>query len=102
MSMFFVGALFFVVFFSSLFFLHRIVWKRAVERPVAEGLAKGSPVAGFTDDLLRHKWPVVIALAVLVFLDKTFHAFGGVMESRWVIAGVVVVIFGARQVMGKG
>lgn len=44
---------------------------------------------------------MVGALAVLVFLDKTFHVFGGVMESKWVLAGVVVVIFGVRQVMGR-
>lgn len=44
-----------MLFFGSLLLLQRVVWKQAVKKPVAEGLAKGLPVAGFTDDLLRHK-----------------------------------------------
>ena len=101
MSPFVIGVVFVVVLLTSILVLNRLVWKQAVEKPLAEGRARNSPVAAFTDDLLRHKWLVVISLALVVFLDKTFHMFGGVMESRWVIAGVIVVIFGARQVMRK-
>ena len=87
--------------FSSLLVLNNLVWKQAIEKPLAEGRARNSPVTAFTDGLLRHKWPLVIALALLVFLDKTYHVFGGVMESKLVIAGAIVAIFVARQMMRK-
>ncbi|MEP7363403.1 MAG: hypothetical protein ABI972_09125 [Acidobacteriota bacterium] len=87
--------------FSSLFLLNRLVWKQAIKRPLAEGRARNSVVGAFTDNLLRHNRPVFVVLAVLVFLDKSYHIPGGVMESRLCVGALIVAIFVARQVIRK-
>ena len=68
-------------------------------------IALTAPFTGAAADVLGRKRLItaaMFAVALPVFLDKTYHLFGGVMESKLVIAGVIVAIFAARQMMRKG
>lgn len=93
------GVVFAIAMFSCLTLLSRFVRKKAIEEPVKQGLERGSPVAAFTDDLMRHRWVAIAVIAVLVGVAKSLGIYGGLGHPRLLLAGVIVAIFGARVLL---
>ena len=63
-----------------------------IEQPLKVARTRRSPVAEFVDDLQHHQWMVIIPLAPLVALGKSFGFAGGLLQSKLAIAVVLTVI----------
>ncbi len=101
MSMTLFAAVFAIALLSCLAVLARFTQKKAIEEPLKEGRARGSVVVEFVDDLQKHRWPVIVAIAVLVALEKSYHFSGGLLESRWVIGLVITALFAGRLLLRR-
>jgi len=53
------------------------------------------------NDLLNHRWRVIIVLAVSVAVDKHFRLSGGLLQSRLVMAAVFKVLFVGRLLLKR-
>ena len=73
MSMTILGVVFTIALFSCLAVLARITQRKVIEEPLKEGRARGSAITEFVDDLQNHRWSVIIALALLIVLDKAYR-----------------------------
>jgi hypothetical protein len=72
--------------------------EKVVHRTVQEGLARGSMVAEFTDDLLRHRMVLIVGLAVLLVIAEAAGVPREWSRSPWIMAAVVTAIFGSRVI----
>lgn len=93
--------LFGVVLFSSLAVLSHLTRKRIIEPTLQAGRARRSPIAEFVDDLEKHRWLVIILLALLVALDKYFGFSHGLLQSRLTLAVCITLLFAGRLLMRR-
>ena len=96
MNLTILGVVFAVTFFLFFALLAHISRKKLIELPVKQARSRQAPVAEFVDDLQRHRWMVIVGIALLVAVDKHFRIFGGLLQSWLVIAIVVTALFLAR------
>lgn len=75
--------------------------RKVIEAPLKEGRARGSAVTEFVDDLQKHRWPVIVVLALLVALDQSYRFSGGLLQSRLLIAAVITAFFIARLLLRR-
>lgn len=94
-------AVFAVTLMAGLAFTSRLAARKPIDEPLQEGRAQNSAVSEFLDDLLRHRWIAIIALAVLVALDRHWRFSGGFLQSRMGLSLVVVAIFAGRLLMRR-
>jgi hypothetical protein len=101
MSMTILGVVFTIALFSCLAVLARITQRKVIEEPLKEGRARGSAITEFVDDLQNHRWSVIIALALLIALDKAYRFSGGLLQSRLAIGTVITVFFVGRLLLRR-
>lgn len=99
MSLSVFSVVFAVALFSGLAVMGHLTRKTVVEEPPKEAPARRSAVAEFTDDLLKHRWKVIIVLALLVALDKFLRFSGGLLESRLVMTSAIAIFFIVRLLL---
>jgi hypothetical protein len=75
--------------------------EKVVHRTVQEGLAQGSLVAEFTDDLLRHRMVLIVGLAVLLVIAEAAGVPREWSRSPWLLAAMVTAIFGGRVILRR-
>ncbi len=95
------GVLFAVALFSCLAVMSHFAKEKLIEQPIKAARARRSPVADFVDDLQRHRWIVIIGLALLVALDKSFRFSGGLLQSKLALTIVITVIFVGRMLLRR-
>jgi len=101
MSMTILGVVFTIALFSCLAVLARITQRKVIEEPLKEGRARGSAITEFVDDLQNHRWSVIIVLALLIALDKSYRFSGGFLQSRLVIGTAITVFFVGRLLLRR-
>jgi hypothetical protein len=99
MSMTILAVVFAIALFSSLALLSHFTAKKVIEEPLKEARARRSLVAEFVDDLQNHRWTVIIVIALLVAVDKSFRFSGGMLQSRLMIGLVITVFFVGRLLL---
>jgi hypothetical protein len=95
------GVVFTITLFSCIAVLAHFTRKRVIEEPLKEARARRSVVAEFVDDLQKHRWTAIIAVALLVAVDKSFRFSGGLLQSRLVIAIVITAFFVGRLLLRR-
>lgn len=95
------AVVFAVVFFTGLAVMSRFAGKKFIDEPLKEARARRAPVAEFVDDLLRHRWIVIVVLAVLVALDRSWRFSGGLLQSRLGLGALITAIFVGRLLMRR-
>jgi hypothetical protein len=93
------GVVFAIAFFACLAALAHFTRRKVIEEPLEKARARRSPVAAFVDDLQRHRWPVIIVLAVLVAVDKSYRFSGGLLQSTLVLVALITVVFAGRLLL---
>jgi len=91
------GVVFVFALFSGLGLMAHFTRKRVVEEPLREARARGSAVAEFVDDLQKHRWTVIILVAVLVAVDRSLRLSSGRLQSKLVIAVLITALFAGRM-----
>jgi hypothetical protein len=95
------GVLFVVALFSCLAVMSHVTTEKRIEQPLKTARARRSPVAEFVDDRQHHRWIVIIMLALLVALDKSFDFSGGLLQSKFALAIAITVIFAGRPLLRR-
>jgi|WetSurMetagenome_2_1015567.scaffolds.fasta_scaffold85277_2 hypothetical protein len=95
-SMTTLGVVFAIALFSGIAVLAHFARRRVIEEPLHNARARRSAVAEFVDDLQQHRWLVIISLALLVDLNKSFRFSGGLLQSRLLIASLITMLFVGR------
>ena len=95
------GVVFVIALFSCLAVLAHFTRRRVIEEPLKEARARRSAVAESVDDLQNHRWTVIIVIALLVALDKSFRFSGGLLQSRLLIALVILALFVGRLLLRR-
>ena len=72
-----------------------------IDKPLKEARARRSPVAEVVEDLQNHRWRVIIVPALLGAVNKHFRVSGGLLQSRLVIAAVIVGLFVGRLLLRR-
>src|SRR5436190_23804366 len=101
MSMTILGVVLAIALFSCFAVLAHFTRRRVIEEPPKEARARRSAVAEFVDDLQNHRWTVIIVLALLVALDKSFRFSGGFLQSRLVVGTVITLLFVGRLLLRR-
>lgn len=101
MSMTILGVVFAIALFACIAVLAHFTSKAVIDKPLEEARARRSPVAEVVDDLLNHRWLVIIGLALLVAVDKRLRVSGGLLQSRMVLAAVIAVAFTGRLLLRR-
>lgn len=83
MSMTIIGVLFAVALFSCLAVMEHVTKEKLIEQPLKAARLRRAPVAEFVDDLQRHRWIVIIVLALSIALDRSFGFSGGLLQSEF-------------------
>jgi len=96
MGMTVLGVVFVFALFAGLILLAQFTRKRVIDAPLNEGRARNSAVAELVDDLQKNKWTVIIGLAVVVAVDKSFRVSNGLLQSRLVMAILIGAFFVGR------
>jgi hypothetical protein len=96
MSMTLAGVLFVVSLLACLAVLTHLTRRKLIEQPLQQARARRSPVAEFVDDLQRHRWIVILGLALLVAVDKHYRFSGGLLQSSLALSVLITVIFAGR------
>jgi len=98
-SMTTLGVVFAIALFSCIAVLAHFTRKKVIEEPLKEARARRSAIAEFVDDLQKHRWVAIIAVALLVAVDKSLRLSGGLLQSRLVIAIVITLFFVGRLLL---
>jgi hypothetical protein len=90
------GVVFAIALVTCIAVLAHFAQRRVIGETLNKARARRSAVAEFVDDLQQHRWTVIIALALLVAIDKSFRFSGGLLQSRLMIATLITVLFIGR------
>ena len=99
MSMTTLGVVFVIALFSCIAVMAHFTRRRILQEPHKDAPARRSAVAEFADDIQNHRWTAIIAVALLIAVDKYFRISGGLLQSRLVLAIVITVFFVGRQLL---
>lgn len=101
MNMTVLGVVFALAFFACLAAIAHFTAKKVIDKPLEEARARRSFVAELVDDLMAHRWRVIIIIALLVAVDKHFRLSGGLLQSRLAIAVLIAVLFTGRLLLRR-
>ena len=99
--MYLIGIVFIVTLFAGIILLTNITRRKVIDQPLAAARERQSPVAEFVDDLQRNRWAVIIVGALIVATDKVTGLSHGLLQSKWTLAGLLVLVFAGRLLLRR-